>query len=250
MSRVNVYTTDDITGEKTLQGWFDTASLVEEIDEATYWDGNNSRGVISGLQLGNEQLLRTSGGRWITRYDGRREYNGPLTFTFITDAQAREWLLRCEFDDIVEKYFGEVEEERGPGGRPEVGNAVHIRLGELLARVDLAAARQGKTRAAFIRTLIEDALNAMAYTVEIQAGEGVWQALAPAGAIDAQDAEEAARLTADNQNLVDPYDSGPWRIAVWAGTDTSGDPAYVLDGQTWLDGQADIADRADAARAL
>lgn len=246
MSRVNVYTTDDITGEQKLQGWFDTASLVERIDEATHWDGHNNRGVISGLQIGNEQLLRTSSGRWVTRFDGRNEFNGNLVYEFVTDAQARDWLLRCEFDDIAKKYFGEIEEERGPGGRPEIGGAIHVRLGELLARVDLAAARQGKTRAAFIRTVIENAINAMAYTVEIQVGEGIWQALAPAETVDAMDVEEAARLTADNQNIVDPYDSGPWRIAVWTGTDTSGEPTYVLDGQTWLDGQTDIADRADA----
>lgn len=159
MARINVYNTDNLTGEKKLAGWFDTSSLVEKIDEATYWDGNNNRGIVSGLQIGNERLLRTKAGRWITRCDARNEFNGDLTYTFLTDERAREWLLRCDYDDIVEKYFDEVEEERGPGGRPAIGKPTPVRLGDaLLARVDAEATRRGTTRAETIRDILDAAL--------------------------------------------------------------------------------------------
>lgn len=156
MTRINVYDTDEYTGEKTLVGWFDPASS-ETFEEGTYWDGNNHRGVISGLQVGSECLYRTKGGRWVRHYDATSEFNGPEFYEFLTDEQARTWLLRASEDEAVEKYFGEVEEEKGPG-RPEVGPATNVRLGEELTKKVDAAREDGESRAAAIRRLLASAL--------------------------------------------------------------------------------------------
>lgn len=155
MTRVNVYSRDPYE-EKTLLGWFDTASCVEKIDESTYWDGNNNRGVISGGQVGYEMLYRTKGGRWARYYNFTSEYNGPEFYEFLTDDQARDWLIKDGDDEIVEKYFGELEEERGPG-RPEIGKPIPVRLTEdQRAKVEKLG-RDGESLSATIRRLIDAA---------------------------------------------------------------------------------------------
>ncbi len=157
MARINVYTTDDMTGEKTLDGWFDDRRA-EWIKEEEYWDGHNNRGVISNLQIGYEGLYRTKGCRWVRYYNARNEFDGPEYYEFLTDDQARTWLLRNGSEDLIEEYFGEVEEERGPG-RPEVGKPINVRLGdELLARIDAEAKTRGKSRADTIRDLVAQAI--------------------------------------------------------------------------------------------
>jgi hypothetical protein len=143
-------------GEVVKVNWFDR-DAAERFDEGTRWDGNNHRGVISGLQIGFECLYRTKGGRWVRYYDASSEFNGPQFYEFITDDEARTWLLQADKDDAVEQYFGEIEEEKGPG-RPEVGPATNVRLGEeLTAKVD-AARQEGESRAAAIRRLLTAAL--------------------------------------------------------------------------------------------
>jgi hypothetical protein len=161
MSRINVYYRDPQGSQGSLLGWFDDEKLEEVIKEDTEWDGNNWRGKMSGLQCGHESLYRTSGGRWVRHYDARREYNGPEFYEFLTAEQAREWLLRAEEDKIVEKYFGKLEEEAGPG-RPEIGGAVHVRLGEELARVDAWAKEHKVKRAEAVRRLVAVGLDAVA----------------------------------------------------------------------------------------
>jgi hypothetical protein len=159
MARTNVYrqpTEDDYTSDPhpVLLGWFDDSSA-ERIEESTYWDGNNRRGVVSGLQCGYEELYRTKGGRWVRHYNARSEFNGPEFYEFLTDEQAQEWLLKDGDDDAVRKYFGEIEEERGPG-RPEIGPAFSVRFpADLLARVDQLAGACGLTRAAWLRQVAE-----------------------------------------------------------------------------------------------
>jgi hypothetical protein len=68
------------------------------------------------------------------------------------DAKARDWLITNDEDEAAEKYF-DIEEERGPG-RPEVGGAVHVRLGEQLAELDAWATAHGMTRAKAIREAV------------------------------------------------------------------------------------------------
>ncbi|MFI6510160.1 hypothetical protein ACIBCT_21355 [Streptosporangium sp. NPDC050855] len=157
MARVNVYSRDPYE-DKTLLGWFDPATCVENIDEDTRWNGNNHIGIMSGGQVGYERLYRTKGGRWVRYYNFTNEFNGPEYYEFLTDEAARDWLIKNGNDEIVEKYWGELEEERGPG-RPEVGSATNLRLGdELTKRVD-AERQAGESRAAAVRRLLEKALD-------------------------------------------------------------------------------------------
>lgn len=157
MARTNIYSEDEY-GEKVLEGWFDPDTCVEQIEEGRDWNGNNHIGRMSGGQAGYERLYRTKGGRWVRYSNFTREYNGPEVYEFISDDKARDWLLRNGDDEIVEKYWGELEEEVGPG-RPEIGGRINIRIGDdLLARVD-ADTRPGETRAAAIRRLLEKALD-------------------------------------------------------------------------------------------
>jgi hypothetical protein len=142
--------------------WFDDNLTTEEIVEGKRWDGNNHRGIKSGLQIGYSELIRTKGGRWVCHTDARNEYNGPETYDFMTDDQARDWLMTAgseEAEAALLKYFGEPEEESGPdlGGRPVVGPAFSVRFPvDLLARVD--AARGATARAEWLREAAEGRL--------------------------------------------------------------------------------------------
>lgn len=163
MSRINVYDRSP-EGDGGLIGWFNDDSCTDVIDEDKRWDGNNSRGVMSGLQIGYEQLMRTAQGRWVRHYDGRNEFNGPEYYEFLTDEQARTWLMQnndSESEKVLARYFGEPEEEAGPskGGRPAIGAPVSVSLGrDLLARIDAARKGSGLSRAAWLRQAAEAAV--------------------------------------------------------------------------------------------
>lgn len=151
MSRVNVF---DEFGE--LEGWFNWKKA-EKFDEAREWDGSNHISVATGSQTEHQQLYRTVGGRWVL--NSWSQWQGvPETYRFITDDKAREWLLTNEHDETVERFFGEIEEERGPG-RPEIGPEIGVRLpGEMLGQIDAAAKMADVSRAEIIRRLLEKAL--------------------------------------------------------------------------------------------
>jgi hypothetical protein len=157
--RVNVYrygTEGYEDTEKTLDGWFDS-DKAEFIEEAKRWNGHNMVSVHTVDQFAHQGLYRTAKGRWVLNCWSQRQ-GSEQTYEFVTDEQARTWLLKNESDDLAEKYFGEVEEERGPG-RPEVGKPINVRLGdELQAKVDALAAERGQKRAETIRDLVAQAL--------------------------------------------------------------------------------------------
>ncbi len=159
MARVNVFSYDEFDG-KILAGWFDP-DKAEVAKEGSRWNGNNHVGVLSGIEtsVGGEYLYRTAGGRWIRYVNARDYFNGPETYEFLTEDEARTWLIRSEDnDDVLQAHFGELEDERGPG-RPEVGKPINVRLGDdLLTRVDAVAEKRGKSRADTIRDLIAQAL--------------------------------------------------------------------------------------------
>lgn len=156
MTRINVYdypaADDYLSDGPTFAGWFDV-SKAERWDDADY-NGNGNGGTGRG-----QAVIRTSQGRWVLQHwtrwqgeSGRHEY--------ITDEQARDWLLRNNEDEAVAKYFGQIaeEEDRRPG-RPAIGGAVHVRLGDdLLAMVEDYASRRSIGQAEAIRRLVTDAV--------------------------------------------------------------------------------------------
>lgn len=155
MSRINIY------GENGLEGWFDPATA-ERFHEAKEWNGRNRVGVVSGGQIGYEMLFRTKGGRWIHNRDFTNEFNGGDVYRFISDAEARDWLIGSQDnDEAVERYFGEIEEEKGPG-RPEVGPAFSLRFPqELIDAVDERAKSMKISRAQLVRMYCEAGIAAI-----------------------------------------------------------------------------------------
>lgn len=161
MARINIHIADDYTGGRILAGWFDPAAS-EVFKEGTRWNGNNHIGVCSGGQVGYEILYRTRGGRWVLNRDFTSEFDGGDIYRFVSDDEARDWLTRSEInDEAIERYFGEVEEEKGPG-RPEIGRLVGVRFpDDILAALDARAEVEGVKRAELIRRLVTEALQAV-----------------------------------------------------------------------------------------
>lgn len=163
MNRITIYGTE--SGESVRLGWFDLDAATEVLTEDDSWDGNNKIGNVSGMQINRAALYRTSGGRWAANADHRPEFNGPNVWEFLTDDEARDWMLRSggtEADEAIEKWFPETPEEAGPGpqgGRPAVGPAISVAYPrELLDRIDEAAREAGQSRAEWLRNAAENAL--------------------------------------------------------------------------------------------
>lgn len=155
MARTTIIEQDLDTGDIRVAGWFDQEKA-ERVDEETTWDGQQQVGVISGIpaQFGWSSLWRTAGGRWVIEVDAKRHYNGPHVYTFATDDEARDWLLRSggeKAEQWLERYLGSVEPEAGPG-RPAIGPTVKIVVpDDLLARAGEVAAAEGVARAEVLR---------------------------------------------------------------------------------------------------
>jgi len=154
MGRINILAEDG-----TLAGHFLTEKATL-FSDGKRWDGNNMIGESSGSQWVDEYLYRTAGGKWVLNVDSTRYMSGPDRFEYATAEQAREWLLRSKNnDEAIEKYFGDIpdEEDRRPG-RPEIGEPVQVRFGDLLSAVDAYAAAKGIKRAEAIRQLVSAGL--------------------------------------------------------------------------------------------
>ena len=164
MDRINVFEDDTEDGygpvSRRLAGWFDRDRATRVVGRREF-DGENMADVHVGANRG-QNLYRTAKGRYVLE-TWSAWVNEDTTFEFISPDQAREWLTIDGEDDLVTKWFGELEEEAGPEpeprvGRPAVGDTTTIRLGEdLTARVD-AARVDGESRAAAIRRLLQQAL--------------------------------------------------------------------------------------------
>jgi hypothetical protein len=156
MGRVNI-----IAEDGTLAGHFHP-DKAEMFSDGKRWDGSNMIGECSGSQWVDEYLYRTAGGKWVLNTDSTRYMSGPDEFGYVTAGQARDWLLRSkDNDEAIEKYFGDIpdEEDRRPG-RPEIGEPVQVRLGDLLPPVDAYAQAHGIKRAEAIRRLVTTGLAA------------------------------------------------------------------------------------------
>lgn len=158
--RINITETvndpyDEKDGAVRLVGWFDIDKATA-YEEDTEWDGSNRISKATGSRWDHQILYRTAKGRWVLHCWSQWQGSTP-TYEFVTDEAAREWLIAQNEDAAVEEHFGELEEERGPG-RPEVGGAVHLRLGDLLPKLDARAKEMGVARAEAARRLLAEAL--------------------------------------------------------------------------------------------
>ena len=149
MSRMNVYAEPgeyDFT-QSELAGWFDPS-------KADHWDDSDYNGNGSGGTGRGTGLWRTAQGRWVSETWSRWQDEPSHACTFTTPEQAREWLLRNDEDEAAAKYFGEVEEERGPG-RPSIGEQVCFTIpADDLAEIDAIAGRDGLARSAALRNAV------------------------------------------------------------------------------------------------
>jgi len=148
-----IYVTNPETAEN--DGWFDEAKATYWKAD-TYWDGEQRVDVNTRTRNSGQGLYRTAQGRWVLRHfsswvDEQDRYH------YTDTDEARDWLTRNGEDEAVKEHFGRVEEERGPG-RPEIGGAVLLRLGDVLPKLDAWAAEQGVSRAEAVRRLVSAAL--------------------------------------------------------------------------------------------
>lgn len=148
-------------------GWFDYDAATRVLTENTRWDGENHIGVISGLQIRLAGLYRTKGGRWVEHTDARPEFNGAERWVFLTDEEARNWMLRsggAEAEKALAEWFPATPEESGPGpqgGRPSVGPAISVAYPtDLMRRIEAAAEAAGVKRAVWLRKAAEAYLDA------------------------------------------------------------------------------------------
>lgn len=164
MHRITIYENDGY-GDRTIVGHFDLDAATHVLEEATAWDGNNRVGAISRMQVNRAQLYRTKGGRWVENSDHRPEFDGPNIWRFLTDDEAREWMLKTggqEAEAALEQWFPDIPEEAGPdpkGGRPAIGPTINVAYPrDLLDKIESAADKAGLSRAAWLRKVAEQAV--------------------------------------------------------------------------------------------
>ena len=138
--------------------WFDPASSTL-YRAAREWNGRNRASVITGDEYADEYLYRTRGGRWVLNRDTTRYDDGGDRYEYVSDTEARDWLVRSQDNEAaLAQHFGPVEEERAPG-RPAVGDQVNIAFpADLLAAVDAAARASGVSRSEWVRRAARAAL--------------------------------------------------------------------------------------------
>jgi hypothetical protein len=144
MDRTNIFADHD---DRRITGWFDWDAIKGRWTDRDY-NNNGSHGTGRG-----EEVILTAGGKWVMNHWT------ASTRVYMTADAARDWLLRNEEDAAVAKHFGEIpgEEDRRPG-RPEIGEPVQVRLGDLLGAVDAFANAKGVKRAEAIRQLVSTGL--------------------------------------------------------------------------------------------
>lgn len=163
MTRINITEMTDDYGNprRRVVGWFNPESAEKFTEKRHAFDDANLAGVHLRDQNRGQVLYHTAGGRWVLMQWSRWQGESDV-WTFVSDEQAREWLIANEEDDeTIERLFGErVEPERGPG-RPEIGPPTPIRLPEeMIGRLDEIASQRGTSRAAVIRDIIGEYLAA------------------------------------------------------------------------------------------
>jgi len=107
MSRINVV---DEFGE--LVGWFDDDDITE-FPEKTYFDGRNYISVPTRSQWDHQRLVRTAGGRWVIGHTSQWLHKPPR-WEFVSEWEAKRWLLLNGHDDAYERFFGAIPAEHAP----------------------------------------------------------------------------------------------------------------------------------------
>lgn len=158
MKQINVYAKPEFEG---AYGYTETERIGHfDGDKAERWSDWRQNGSENGGPGRGRAVLLTASGQWIleawTQHAGEKDY-----CYYIEPGEAREWLLKNNFDEAVSKHLGEIPaEEDNRGGRPAIGNPVLVRLGELLGPVDEYATRTAMSRAEALRNLINLGLDA------------------------------------------------------------------------------------------
>jgi hypothetical protein len=160
MDRITVYAEDDYGMPRKL-GWFDLDAATHVAKENVRYVNGNPCGLVSGMQTNRAHLYRTKGGRWVEHRDARSE-GGLDDWTFLTDEQARDWLVKAEVENALKEWFPETPDESVPepkGGRPPVGPTINVAYPrDLLDKIDAAAGTSGMSRAAWLRKIAADAV--------------------------------------------------------------------------------------------
>lgn len=134
---INVYDFHDVAfgGKPQYQGRFN-------LDTATEYDGAEDRNDNTATM---HALYRTKSGRWVR--NSWTNWAGSIPkFWFVSDTEAREWLIENGHEKAVAEHFGTVGEEGPPvrgRGRPPIGGRVETSLGDLVPKVDRWARDNG-----------------------------------------------------------------------------------------------------------
>lgn len=102
MSRINVY--HPARDDGGLAGWFNDTTARRFTD---YLDPMDTPSHTA------ERFFHTTGGRWVRLVVSAWQGTVP-EYSFVTSDEAREWLLRHDYDEAVTELFGPIEDESGP----------------------------------------------------------------------------------------------------------------------------------------
>ncbi|MFC7924782.1 hypothetical protein [Streptomyces cinereoruber] len=171
MSRVPVHRYDEDGCQIEAVGWFDPEQSVS-IPEANPMTADRfaaARRRGDAARFVRETLYRTKAGRWVHQSashigprgkwvddpaDATPSLPGPaVQHRYLDEAEALAWLSANARTEDAERWLQEASEERGPG-RPEIGQPIQVRLGDLLAAVDEWAGARSCSRAEAVRRLV------------------------------------------------------------------------------------------------
>ncbi|SFD14640.1 hypothetical protein [Streptomyces aidingensis] len=140
-------------------GWFDP-DKAERFEEAT--GGRDGQMSLATEKMGHHQeLYRTRGGKWVL-CSWSQYHDTMARYEYVPPDVARDWLIRSQHQDAVERYFTGLPEEGTTVGRPSVGPKREVRLSpERWAQVDAYAQERGLEKAAALREIIERGLDAI-----------------------------------------------------------------------------------------
>lgn len=101
-----------ITFEHNGRPYYFIPAKSTSFEDGTRWNGHSNIGLNSGSEWIDETLWLTPAGRWILNRDETRYHAGPDHYAYITDDQARDWLIRSEInEEAITEHFGPLPDE-------------------------------------------------------------------------------------------------------------------------------------------